>query len=233
MHSPLRAAYLTDLRYLRFRTFLRLKRPFADWARRRRMRDLVRHAGLRQGMSVLDLGGKPDIWAYDFIPSLKITILNLPGQVERSGTSQHTFRYVEGNACHVDGMSDFSFDLVFSNSVIEHVGGPDCQAAFAHEVRRMGRAHWVQTPSIWFPIEAHSGMPLWWFYPPAVRRSLIARWRKKLPAWTEMIEGTTVLRKSDLRRLFPDARIIVERVCGIPKSYVAFRLAVMAEQLVA
>jgi hypothetical protein len=211
-----------DLRYLRFQTFVRLKRPFADWARRRRMLDLVRLVGLRKGMSTLAWGGKPDIWAYAFIPNIKIQILNLPGQIETAVSSQHAFSYVEGDACHVDGMPDRSFDLVFSNSVIEHVGGTDRQIAFAREVRRIGRAYWVQTPSIWFPIESHNGMPLWWFYPPAIRRLLINRWRKKLPAWTEMVEGTTVLRRSDLRRLFPEATIIVERVLGIPKSYVAF-----------
>ena len=37
-----------------------------------------------------------------------------------------------------------------------------------------------------------------------------------------MVEGTTVLTKKDMRRLFPEAEILVERVFGIPKSYTAF-----------
>jgi len=49
----------------------------------------------------------------------------------------------------------------------------------------------------------------------------IERWRRKLPAWTEMVEQTRVLTKAEMRRLFPEATILVERVCGIPKSYVA------------
>ena len=114
-------------------------------------------------------------------------------------------------------------DFVFSNSVIEHVGGAARRAQFAREVRRIGRSYWVQTPSIWFPIEAHSGMPLWWCYPQGMRNWILRRWREKLPAWTEMIEGTTVVKRAELQKLFPDAEIKVERVFGIPKSYIAFK----------
>jgi hypothetical protein len=74
---------------------------------------------------------------------------------------------------------------------------------------------------MWFPIEAHNGMPLWWFYPRRLRRALIERWRPKLPEWTEMVENTDIVSKSEFRILFPEANIVVERVLGIPKSYIA------------
>ena len=183
---------------------------------------MLRLMAIRRGMSVLDLGGTPSIWADEELPDLEITILNLPEASARAEKSRHTFQYVEGDACGVEGISDRSFDMVFSNSVIEHVGDFGRQMAFAHEVRRLGRSYWVQTPSIWFPIEAHTGMPFWWAYPVVLQRYFINRWRKKLPAWTDMVEATTVLRKSDMEKLFPDAQIMVERMFGIPKSYVAF-----------
>jgi hypothetical protein len=80
----------------------------------------------------------------------------------------------------------------------------------------------VQTPSQWFPIEAHCGMPFWWFYPDRLRQYFIERWRKKLPAWTQMVEETTVLTRADLKRLFPEAQILTETSFGVPKSYVAY-----------
>jgi hypothetical protein len=208
--------------HLRFRAFSAMKVPFSLWARRRRMEQFLKAAKIHKGMSVLDLGGYPDIWSYPFIPSLKITILNLPGSKVTSISSQHTITYIEGDGCNVSGVSDKSFDLVFSNSVIEHVGGADRRAAFAKEVRRIGKSYYVQTPSIWFPIEAHNGMPLWWFYPHSVRNMLIRRWRKKLPEWTEMVEGTTVVKRSELKRLFPESTIVTESVLGVPKSYSVF-----------
>ncbi len=125
------------------------------------MRSFVRRMGVREGMSILDLGGQPLIW--DSVPfSLNLTILNLPGQIDTKGhdagsdksivPTHHNIRYVEGDACNVDGFGDRSFDIVFSNSVIEHVGPADKQASFAHEARRLSRSYWVQTPSKWFPI---------------------------------------------------------------------------------
>jgi hypothetical protein len=185
------------------------------------MRLYVALMGAQRGMSVLDLGGQPMIW--DSVPTqLELTILNRPGVARKNAASLHKIRYVEGDACKVEGLEEQSFDCIFSNSVIEHVGGPYRQAEFAREVRRLGKSYWVQTPSKWFPIEAHCGMPFWWFYPAKLRNYFISRWRQNLPVWTEMVAETTVLTKADLRRLFPEATILVERFLGIPKSYVAY-----------
>lgn len=210
------------LKYIRIRAFTFFLGPFSERTRRRRMQSCVERMGLGEGLSVLDLGGQPMIW--DTVPlRLNLTILNLPGIAVAHHPSHHAIRYVEGDACNAVELGDRSFDVVFSNSVIEHVGAPDKQAEFAHEVRRLGRSYWVQTPAKWFPIEAHCGMPFWWFYPAFVRRHFIQRWRRTLPDWARMVEETTVLTRSELRHLFPDGQILVERYFGIPKSYVVYR----------
>ncbi|MCX8996228.1 class I SAM-dependent methyltransferase [Rhizobiaceae bacterium BDR2-2] len=174
-----------------------------------------------RSVTVLDLGGQPMIWE-PVDPSLDITILNLPGIAQAAPHSHHTIRYVEGDACNVTGYEDQSFDIVFSNSVIEHVGDERFRAAFAREVQRLGKSYWVQTPCKYFPIEPHNGMPFWWFYPASLRRFIVERWRRKLPAWTEMIDGTDIVSRKELERLFPEARVIVERFMGLPKSYIVF-----------
>ena len=155
---------------------------------------------------------------------LHITILNLPGETGQSQRKpdHHKTQFVEGDACAVSQFGDKEFDLVFSNSVIEHVGPEYRQDAFAAEVRRLGKAYWVQTPSKWFPIEAHCGMPLWWLYPQRLRLAFLRRWRRKLPGWTRMVSETRVLERRRLRHLFPGCRIHVERLLGWSKSYAAF-----------
>jgi hypothetical protein len=194
------------------------------------MQGLMQIPEIRPGIQVLDLGGSPGIWEHVSVP-LDITILNLPGAIRSAevdslrcaGTSIHTFHYVEGDACNVHQFPDRSFDLAFSNSVIEHVGAEEKQEEFAREVVRLGRSYWVQTPSPWFPIEAHSGIPFYWLYPERLRASLLRRSQKKLPTWwTEYIAGTRVLSRRRMAELFPNARIRTEFLFGLPKSYVAY-----------
>jgi 2-polyprenyl-3-methyl-5-hydroxy-6-metoxy-1,4-benzoquinol methylase len=176
---------------------------------------------LDRRVTVLDLGGQPMIWE-PVNPTLDITILNLPGIAQVAPRSHHDITYVEGDACNVIAYGDRSFDIVFSNSVIEHVGNERFRADFAREVQRLGKSYWVQTPCKYFPIEPHNGMPFWWFYPASLRRFIVERWRRKLPAWTEMIDGTDIVSRSELQRLFPNATVIVERFMGWPKSYIAY-----------
>ena len=209
-----------DLRFLRINLFYRLLMPFSDRMRSRRMARFSEMFALRDGTTILDLGGQPMIWKA--VPAkLDITILNLPGIANVEHETHHTIRYVEGDACNVVGVGDKSFDVVFSNSVIEHVGDAGFRSAFAREARRIGKSYWVQTPSKYFPIEPHNGMPFWWFYPASLRRSIQDGWRKKLPEWTEMIDGTDVVSHEEMTALFPEADVMVEHFCGLPKSYIA------------
>jgi SAM-dependent methyltransferase len=213
---------VVDLKYLRFRLFRSLLDPFSQRMRRRRMALCTGLMGFDQRRRVLDLGGQAGIWHHVETPQ-DLTILNLSGRAETRLQTHHDVRYVEGDACNVTDFGDEEFDVVFSNSVIEHVGPEERMRAFAREARRLGRAYWVQTPSKWFPIEAHCGMPFWWFYPESMRRWFLKRWAAKLPAWTRMIEETRVLTRQELQGLFPDAEIRTERLLGVPKSYAAYR----------
>ncbi len=107
--------------------------------------------------------------------------------------------------------------------MIEHAGDAHRRAAFAADARRLAPRYLVQTPAIWFPVEAPSHMPFWWFWPEAARAAMIRRWRVTLPAWCKMVEGTTVLRRAELQGLFPDGRLWTERAAGITKGYVVWR----------
>jgi methyltransferase family protein len=206
---------------LRLRAFQASTRMIQARTRRRRMDLFQRLMGPGPQSRILDLGGTPSVWSYIRQP-LDITILNLPGNADEGIPTHHKMTFVEGDACAALPYPDGEFDIVFSNSVIEHVGGEDRQAAFAANVRRLGRTYYVQTPAPWFPIEAHTGMPFWWLYPESIRRRILAVWHTKLPAWSEAIADTRVLTRRRLASLFPNATIYTESLAGIPKSYTAF-----------
>ena len=216
------------MRYALFHALVRIKAPFSAGARRRRMAEFARRMGVTGGERVIDLGGAPRFW--DDLPvPLDVTIVNLPGfNPPDPGPSHHQITLLEGDACDLRGFADQSFDIAFSNSVIEHVGDAERRRAMAAEAQRLAPAWWVQTPSIWFPMEAHTMMPFWWFYPQPLQRALIRRWRRKLPGWTRMVETTTIVSKDEMRALFPGATVWTEWKLGFPKSYVAYRKPVGA-----
>jgi hypothetical protein len=86
---------------------------------------------------------------------------------------------------------------VYSNAVIEHVGGHERQQAFVRESLRVGRRVFLTTPNRWFPIEVHTRLPLvhWLPQPLATRVYELAGkpWARE----------NHLLGPSDLRRLFP------------------------------
>lgn len=209
--------------YLRFRLFYALLKPFSGYARKRRTEEFVRLMAPRDGLRVLDLGGQPEIW--DNVGArLNITILNLPGIANSNHRSHHQISYVEGDACNMPEYQSGDFDLVFSNSVIEHVGDAEKRTMFAREVRRLNAPFWVQTPYKYYPIEAHCGMPFWWLYPSSLRAYFLNRWRQKLPAWTDMVEGTDIVSVEEIKSLFPTATVFKEWLI-FPKSIVAYSKA--------
>jgi len=211
---------LEQLKYFRIYVFSRLLAPFSRHFRKKRMQMFVKIIQPTAGMRVLDMGGQPAIWDH-VTPSLRVTCLNLPGIINKDHVTHHQIRYVEGDACSMPYFKRGDFDIVFSNSVIEHVGGLEKQQAFAAEIQRLSDNYWVQTPCKHFPIEAHCGMPFWWYYPNALRSYFLKRWSKKLPAWAEMVDGTTVITKQDLKSFFPDSSIITEWMF-FPKSLIAY-----------
>ena len=75
--------------------------------------------------------------------------------------------YVQGDACALP-FEDGAFDIVFSNAVIEHVGGRDRQRQFVSEAIRVGRRVFITTPNRRFPIEVHTRLPLVHWLPDAV-----------------------------------------------------------------
>ena len=192
-------------------------------ARQARMTRFVTLMAVRPHQRVLDLGGVATLWRFVDVP-LDITIVNLDeADLRRRQEGPHRFTYKLGDATDLRDLADDSFDIVFSNSCIEHVGPAAKQEAFSGEVRRVAPSYYVQTPAPTFPIEAHTGLPFWWFWPRRLRHRLILRWRMGDPAYADFVEQTRALSLVQLRRLFPDAVIDKERILGLTKSHVAWR----------
>src|SRR4051794_5565286 len=135
-----------------------------------------------------------------------------------------------GDATDLSEFADGSFDVVFSNSVIEHLQTRDNQAAMAAEVRRLAPVYWIQTPNFWFPVEPHFLTPGWHYLPVAVRVALLRRrrwgWRgplREAAKAEEAVREIRLMRGSELTRMFPEATLQRERIGPFVKSFVALR----------
>ncbi len=133
-----------------------------------------------------------------------------------------------GSAPDLSGFSAQDFDVVFSNSVIEHLGSWQNQQRMAGQVRSMGLPYYVQTPNRYFPIEPHFLLPFFQFLPRATRIWLAAHWRHgshcrpgDREAATAVADEIRLLTASEMHALFPDARLHRERIGPLVKSFVA------------
>ena len=174
--------------------------------------------------SVLDIGGRPFIWDllkehYGLVPR-KLILLNTESELNA----------FEGYETEVgDGRSlpypDKSFDLVFSNSVIEHVGDREDMLQFARECSRVGNEIFIQTPNRWFPVETHLVTAFIHWLPRSWFRRLsflsvryLSLWRNK-GRFYSIFDGIKLLSRSQLQVLFPNKIILTESFLGWAKSF--------------
>ncbi len=199
--------------------------------RRRRMERFAREFHVTADTRILDVGGSPDYWRMLPTPP-RVTLLNMPRAREELDSALH---WVAG-----DGRSlpfrDASFEIVFSNSVIEHVGDAASQRQFAREVSRVGRSYWVQTPNRRFPVESHLLTPFIHLLPRSWQRAIVPRFT----VWSALarvspdrrrfylehyLNDIRLLTPREMQTLFPDSRVIRERFLGLTKSLVAVKRA--------
>jgi SAM-dependent methyltransferase len=182
----------------------RIASPLAARARAQRHTRFFALTRLQAGARVLDVGcGRIGLRALE--PDLDITGVDLTERPEYPGP------FVRADAAAGLPFADDEFDLVYCSSVIEHVPSAR-RAAFAAEVRRVGRGWFVQTPAFSFPIEPHSLLPVAQWLPARLRKPY---W--KLGAAGEW-EDISLLKRAEMQALFGPA--LPERWGPLVKSWV-------------
>jgi hypothetical protein len=188
------------------------------------MRQFYEQFRITSSIKILDVGGSEFNWLLlRDVPNLTILNLQMPKDRERN------VAWIIADARCLPFKAK-AFDVVYSNSVIEHLGKFDDQKIFASECRRAGIQYCIQTPNKRFPIEPHLITPFIHYLPKSIQRLLLRNFtlwglitRPSQYACDTFLDEVCLLNERELQRLFPDAKIWHERVLGFSKSITAVK----------
>jgi hypothetical protein len=182
-------------------------------------------ASLPRPLRILDVGGTNEFWekrGWADRDDVCIHTLNLIAEEQK----YRNIYPCSGDATNLSTFAEHSFDIAFSNSVIEHLFTLENQKHMASEVRRVGKAYWVQTPNYWFPMEPHFHIPGWQWMPLGMRVAMLRRWRC---GWRgpcpdrvrakELASEVRLLTRSELSAMFPGGRLVPEKFGPLTKSW--------------
>jgi hypothetical protein len=199
-------------------------------ARARRWGECLRRFPDLADMRVIDLGGYDRNWAAAPVRPRHVTVVNLDGAGPQEETE--ACRVLRADACDLPAdLFEEPFDLVYSNSLLEHLGGRWRRQAFAHAVDRLAPHYWIQTPSPTFPIEPHWLFPAFHVLPTSVQARVATRWpfgsedttRKTLSQTIDACLAVELVSATEMRALFPGAELLRERAFAMTKSLIAVR----------
>ena len=181
-------------------------------------------------MTILDLGGTFQYWQsldFKYVNRVRITLLNLQKVEIPAGYDR--FTSVAGDATDLSEYSDKQFDLVFSNSVNEHVGNFEAQKKMAAEMHRTGKHYYLQTPNKRFFFEPHFMFSFFQFFPLEARAFLVKHFQLgHMPKADsdqralEIADSVRLMTKEELMQLFPEATIQEEKFLFMTKSFCLF-----------
>lgn len=185
-------------------------------------------APLPKPLTILDVGGEQRFWEIMRFVSdeeCRVTLMN----IYPLAVTLPNFQSRIGDATELGEFADREFDLVFSNSVIEHLGAYSRQAQMAHEVQRVGKHYFVQTPNKHFPLEPHFLVPFFQFFPFNVQVALVRRfdlgWYQRIPDMAKArrhIRSHRLLTEREMLALFPGGNLHKEKVFGLTKSFIVY-----------
>ena len=215
---------------------------FSRASQARRKATFQSYFQLNKETKILDLGA----WNGDHISRLldgldytpsNITLADIDEVALKKAHEKYGFDYIVMKEGEDLPFEDDHFDVVYCNSVIEHVTIPkseiwdvrsslefknrslEQQHVFAKELARIGKEYFVQTPHRHFPIESHTWLPLVAFLPRPIQTPLIGITNK----W--WVKGTDpdwyLLDEKQLQEMFPEAKVEIEMVWGFPRSIMA------------
>ncbi|MBN1123705.1 MAG: class I SAM-dependent methyltransferase [Sedimentisphaerales bacterium] len=182
---------------------------------------------------VLDIGAEIDpdgdqqlqlIDSYPWRPSL--SALNIDeNHIEKIRGTYPEISVFVADACQLP-FPDKSFDIIYSNAVIEHVGDFERQKKMASEIMRVGKNWFVTTPNRWYPFEFHLRLPFVTWLPGsgylyAGQIMCYNHAREKYTFFSAKHKHLRLLTAREIKVCFPGSRLILQKVTFWPETIIA------------
>lgn len=177
-------------------------------------------------VKILDIGGTENYWIQMGAAGNQdyyITVLN-PQPIK---TTYDNITFNAGDARDLSRFKTDEFHVIFSNSVIEHVGSFVDQKKMAEEIIKHCTKFYVQTPNYYFPMEPHFLFPFFQFLPMKMKVFLVRNFRlgwfqkqKSVVEAERLISSIRLLKQNELAALFPGAKIQKEKLFFLTKSFI-------------
>ena len=179
---------------------------------------------MEKPVTIFDVGGKINFWENRGLAgnlNYKITIVNF----EKEKSQYSNIKTLIGDATDLSQFFDKSFDIVHSNSVIEHLYNFNNQSKMASEIVRVGKKYIVQTPNKYFFLEPHYLLPFFQFIPDKLKYLILTKTKlSRLKKWDknfakQYINEIRLLSLKEMKILFPKSKIYFEKFIGMNKSF--------------
>jgi SAM-dependent methyltransferase len=211
---------------------MRLFETFSNTSRTRKLELFEHIMKPDEATKILDVGaeiapsGANGLQFIDWYPwKHSVSALNIsPEHIDALQKFYPNVEAVVGDACKLP-WPDKSFDIVFSNAVIEHVGSFEQQKQMASEIMRVGKRWFVTTPNRWYPFEFHMRLPLVTWLPGSMYLKighLIAyNHVTRKYVFNQKISNLRLMTVQELKECFPNSRIIKQRVTFMAETLIA------------
>jgi ubiquinone/menaquinone biosynthesis C-methylase UbiE len=184
-------------------------------------------APLKKPIRILDLGGTVAFWYLNGFANnsqIEIVVLNLAAQP----TKFKNIKSIVGDARSLSRFKDKQYDVVFSNSLIEHIGDLKAQEKMGKEIMRIGKKYFVQTPNRFFVLEPHFFIPFFYLIPENLKffvvKNLSLKWwlkpdkDSKIKSW---IKSIRLLDEGEMKNIFKKGFVHREKFLGLTKSLIS------------
>lgn len=176
-------------------------------------------------MHVVDLGGTTESWRRASVSPRRVTVVNLKPQTPDPESGLDT---IQTDACELDVEAlAGQFDLIYCNSVVEHVGGHARRRQLSDAIHRVAPRHWVQAPYRYFLVEPHWLFPGLQFLPLATRARIVRHWPlgpRQPPDMATAVSDVADVElpsKTEMRFYFPGSVLVRETLAPRTKSLLA------------